>query len=227
MDKKSFTDILFFSLIFTLVILPPLFVKNATPETFTVWSFPFQQIIYAYIAGMIFWSFYTKSSQKGKSDKTVKNIRFFINSGYTLVTFGLLCTIAAITELFSHLTGLHPSVIPVRPASVVQYLYCILDFVAASFFEEVLYRLYLPDMLFRFISHISLPAFLSSEIISESTVVIIFAFSHRYLGTASVINAAIACVILRICCKKSGSVWTNTTAHFAYNILSLILLTTT
>ncbi|MFA6855582.1 MAG: type II CAAX endopeptidase family protein [Treponema sp.] len=224
MDKKSFTDILFFSLIFCLVILPPLFVNNAATEIFTTWSFPSQQIIYAYIAGMILWAFYMKNDQQ-KRKKTVKNITFFINSGYTLVTFGLLCTIAAVTELFSHLTGLQPSVIPVRPVSMLQYFFCILDFAAASFFEEVLYRLYLPDMLFRFISHIPLLTFRSSKIISESAVVIIFAFSHRYLGAASVVNAAIACIILRICCKKSGSVWTNTAAHFAYNILSLILFT--
>jgi membrane protease YdiL (CAAX protease family) len=223
MDKKSFTDILFFFLIFSLVILPPLFVKSAAPETFTTWSFPFQQILYAYTAGMILWGFSIKNDKKQKRDKAVKSITFFINSGYTLVTFGLLCTIAAIIEFFSHLTGFQSSVIPVRPASVVQYIFCILNFAAASFFEEVLYRLYLPDILYRFISHIPLLTPLSSEIISENVVVIIFAFSHRYLGVASVINAAVACIILRICCRKSGSVWTNTIAHFAYNILSLII----
>ncbi len=216
---------LFFLFIFCLVILPPLFVRNASPEIFTAWSFPFQQLLYAYAAGMILRFFYMKNGQKKERSSAVKRITFFINSGYTLVTFGSLCVIAAGTELLFHLSGLQPSVTSVRPSSAVQYLFCVLDFAFASFFEEVLYRLYLPDMLRKYAAYIPRLTPRAAAIISESLSVALFAFAHRYLGAASVINAALACVALRICCRKSGSVWTNTAAHFAYNILSLILFT--
>lgn len=199
--------------------------RNASPEIFTAWSFPFQQLLYAYAAGMILRIFYIKNGPKKERSKTVKRITFFIDSGYTLVTFGSLCVIAAATELFFRFKGLQPSVASVRPSSAVQYLFCVLDFAFASFFEEVLYRLYLPDMLFRCASFIPRLTPRLAEIISESASVVLFAFAHRYLGAASVINAALACIALRICCRKSGSVWTNTAAHFAYNMLSLILFT--
>jgi membrane protease YdiL (CAAX protease family) len=226
MNRKSFTDILFFCFIFYLVILPPLSVQSVASEIFSTWSFPFQQLFNAYIAAIIFCFFYIKKGQNQKRNRTEKQITFFIDSGYTLITFGSLCIIAVGTELFFHFKGFQSQVVPVRPSSVTQYFFCILGFASASFFEEVLYRLYLPDMLFRYISHIPLLSARSSKIISESTAVILFAFSHRYLGAPSVVNAALACIILRICCIKSGSVWTNTAAHFTYNILSLFLFTT-
>jgi membrane protease YdiL (CAAX protease family) len=224
MDKKSVVDILFFLFVFNLIILPPLFVQNASSAVFTTWSFPVQPFIYAVIAGMIFLNFYKKNSNK-KYSSTLKQITIFIDSGYTLFTFGFLCVIAAGIEFFFQYRGLQSSITPVRPSCAIQYLFCILDFAFASFFEEVIYRLYLPDTLTRFISTISRINPRVVVIISESASVLFFAFAHRYLGTPSIVNAALACIILRACCKKSGTVWTNTAAHFAYNMFSLILFT--
>jgi membrane protease YdiL (CAAX protease family) len=225
MDKKSVAGILSFYFIFCLIILPPLFVQRVPPGIFATWSFPLRQIFYAGIAGIIFWFFYIRNRKKRDENKGKKRILFFINSGYTLVTFGSLCTAAAGTELFFHFAGTHTSLTPVFPSSARTLFYCILNFAAASFFEEVIYRLYLPDMLFRYLSYIPRLSPRVSECISEAGAVILFAFAHRYLGAPSVVNAALACIILRVCCKKSGTVWTNTAAHFAYNILSLALFT--
>jgi len=224
MDKKSFIDTLFFFFVLSFIILPPLFVQSAGPGVFTTWTFPLMQMLYAYIAGIILWFFYIQKRQKNSRPQSVKRIVFFVNSGYALVTFGALSLTASVTELFFHLRGMQSPVIPSLPSSAAQFFFCVLNFIFASFFEEVLYRLYLPDMLFRFISYIPHITPKLAAVLGECAAVLLFAFAHRYLGAASVVNAAAACVILRICCKKSGTVWTNTAAHFAYNILSLILV---
>jgi membrane protease YdiL (CAAX protease family) len=220
MDKHAFTDIFISVFILSIFVIPPLFVKTVQPEAFSSWTFPVQQLFFAAAAGILIW--YMKDGKKQKKKKPAeRQISIIINSGYVLFTFGALCVTAALMELIIHFTGIHSSVIPVRPASAVQLLFCILDFAAASFFEEAIYRLYLPEMFRKYLSCI--PRFRFAEVCAEALSVVLFALAHRYLGIPSVVNAALACIFLRVCCKKTGTVLTNTTAHFAYNIVSLFL----
>jgi membrane protease YdiL (CAAX protease family) len=220
MDKHAFTDIFIFVFILSIFVVPPLFVKTVPAAAFASWTFPVQQLFFAAAAGILIW--YMNDGKKKRTKKPAeKQINIIIDSGYVLFTFGALCVTAALMELIIHFSGIRSSVIPVRPASAVQLLFCILDFAAASFFEEVVYRLYLPEMFLKYLACI--PHFRFAEVCSEALPVVLFAFAHLYLGIPSVVNAALACIFLRMCCKKTGTVLTNTTAHFAYNILSLFL----
>ena len=220
MDKPAFTDIFIFVFILSIFVIPPLFVKTVPPAAFSSWTFPVQRLFLAAGAGILV--LYMKNGKNAKPKKPAeRQIGIFINSGYILSTFGTLCVTAALMELLLHFAGGRSSVIPVRPASAVQLLFCILDFAAASFFEEVVYRLYLPEIFLKFLSRI--PRFHFAAVCSEAFPVVLFALAHRYLGIPSVVNAALACIFLRVCCKRTGTVLTNTTAHFAYNLLSLFL----
>jgi membrane protease YdiL (CAAX protease family) len=221
MDKHAFTDIFISVFILSIFVIPSLFVKTVPAAAFASWTLPVQQLIFAAAAGILVWYIKTGKNEKKEKKSAEKKIRIIIDSGYVLVTFGSLCVTAAFMELILHFAGIRSSIIPVRPVSAVQLLFCILDFAAASFFEEVVYRLYLPEMFLKYLSCI--PHFRFAGICSETLPVVLFALAHRYLGIPSVINAALACIFLRVCCKKTGTVVTNTTAHFAYNILSLFL----
>ena len=59
--------------------------------------------------------------------------------------------------------------------------------------------------------------------IPEIITIILFALGHKYLGIFAVINACIACVILRICYIKTKNIFAGTIAHFMYNFVSLLL----
>ena len=129
-----------------------------------------------------------------------------------------------------------------RP-SFAETLFCIVNFACASFYEEALYRLYLPESIRAILEDLLPKRINKSEnentlqkknavnehgsrnifLISEISAVSLFALSHRYLGLPAVANAFFAGIVLRICCKKSKTLWTNTVSHFAYNMLSLVL----
>ena len=99
--------------------------------------------------------------------------------------------------------------------------YCILKFCLAAFYEEVMYRLYLPEQLKRFLKNTQNK--ITQIYIPEIITIILFALGHKYLGIFAVINACIACVILRICYLKTKNIFAGTIAHFMYNFTSLLL----
>ena len=231
-----------------LFVIPPLFAGPAPTRAFSEWAFPIKPLCYAAFAfALVRFSF-------PHSDRRTKGDAFrFVQTGYALASFGALCVIAAIIELAVRISGGKTNVHPALPSSIVETIFCIVNFACASFYEEALYRFYLPETL----GAILKDAFSKSQKngakaekkesvgsekkdgapenamrekraenavrISEALSVIAFALSHRYLGIPSVANAFFAGIVLRICCKKSRSLWTNTLAHFAYNMLSLVL----
>lgn len=94
----------------------------------------------------------------------------------------------------------------------------ILNLAIASFYEEVLYRQFLPESLL----------FVTDSwkkggiVISESVALILFSGAHLYLGPAAALNSLICGAILRFTFRKSRSVWAGTIAHFFYNVFVLV-----
>ena len=101
------------------------------------------------------------------------------------------------------------------------WILMILYFGVASFNEEILYRLYLPGFLLKLTEKKEKKIL---NILIEVLVCLLFAMGHIYSGFLSVINAAIAHCVLRIIYKKTGNIFTTFTAHYIYNVISLILL---
>ncbi|MGI5106986.1 CPBP family intramembrane metalloprotease [Treponema socranskii] len=261
-----------------LFVIPPLFPGSAPTRAFSSWTFPIKPLCYAAIAFTLLRFSFPPSAERSKADAFR-----FVQTGWAIASFGSLCVIASVVELAVRFSGGKANLHPSLPSSIAETFFCIANFACASFYEEAIYRLYLPEMLGAVLKDVFLksknndaetkkeiaaseeavhkdpvreksaePAAHESAVrkenaesasgeniagkntarkkraetavrISETLSVIAFALSHRYLGLPSVVNAFFAGIMLRICCKKSGTLWTNTAAHFAYNMLSLVL----
>ena len=99
----------------------------------------------------------------------------------------------------------------------LNYVFLLVNLFVGAFYEEVIYREFLPETLLSFTGERKIPG-----IIAECSCIIIFALSHRYLGLMAVINALLGGIALRICRRKSLSIWAGTAAHFLYNAILLI-----
>lgn len=247
-----------------LFIIPPLFPGSAPTRAFSVWTFPVKPLCYGAIAFALLRFSFPHFVQRTKRDAFR-----FVQIGWAITSFGALCVIASAVELAVRFSGGKADLHPALPSSIAETFFCIADFACASFYEEALYRLYLPETLGAILKDVFLKskkkgmetkkeraagediahedaalkkrteAAASDDAasenkarkkmaeaavrISEALSVIAFALSHRYLGLPSVVNAFFAGIMLRICYKKSGTLWTNTASHFAYNMLSLVL----
>ena len=261
-----------------LFVIPPLFPGSAPTRVFSSWTFPIKPLCYAAIAFALL-----RFSFPPSAERTQHNAFRFVQTGWAIASFGSLCVIASVVELAVRFSGGKANLHPSLPSSIAETFFCIANFACASFYEEAIYRLYLPEMLGAVLKDVFLksknndaetkkeiaaskeavhkdpvreksaePAAHESAIrkenaesaageniagkntarkkraetavrISEMLSVAAFALSHRYLGLPSVVNAFFAGIMLRICCKKSGTLWTNTASHFAYNMLSLVL----
>ena len=261
-----------------LFVIPPLFPGSAPTRAFSLWTFPIKPLCYAAIAFALLRFSFPPSAERSKADAFR-----FVQTGWAIASFGSLCVIASVVELAVRFSGGKANLHPSLPSSIAETFFCIANFACASFYEEAIYRLYLPEMLGAVLKDVffksknndaetkkeiaaseeavhkdpvreksAKPAAHESAVrkenaesaageniagkntarkkraetavrISEMLSVAAFALSHRYLGLPSVVNAFFAGIMLRICCKKSGTLWTNTTSHFAYNMLSLVL----
>ena len=227
-----------------LFVIPPLFAGAAPTRAFSAWTFPFKPLCYALFAFVLVrFSFPPSARVKGDAFR-------FVRTGWAIASFGALCVIASAVELAVRFSGGKANLSPALPSSIPETFFCIANFACASFYEEAVYRLYLPETLRMILkegllkskkddlktkkersagidtAHENAAPEKSAEIaelISETLSVIAFALSHRYLGLPAIANAFFAGIVLRICCKKSKTLWTNTVSHFAYNMLSLVL----
>lgn len=136
-----------------------------------------------------------------------------VTMGAALVTFGVLCVSSAVMGAFA---GGRPE----RAISSPKQLpLCIVTFLLAAFYEETVYRLYLPHML-----GFTLKKLPHGEIIAEAVPVLLFAFAHKYSGWPSVANALVAAAALRLCLVRGRSLAACVGVHTAYNVLQLVLV---
>lgn len=214
------SHLLVFLTILICCIIPPFFVaNNGAGDTFSTWQFPLSQLIFFIIAILIYIFFFDFSNQKTTFPKF---LIFQIFPG--ILTLGILFTVSlilkAVSVYFSRsfFNGTQVSL----PENFTGWLFCILNFIFAAFYEEVIYRFFFPESLLYFCSKISSKKIF--RIICEIISLLVFAFSHLYLGWLSVINAAIGYVVLRVCFKKTKNIFAGFSAHFVYNFICLLLL---
>lgn len=223
-----FINITIFALVVLFFICPPLFAfsNGINTDVFSEWTFPLQQLILFVLA--LFLYFFSKELKTHKISIPSKKVYFvfyiftpflftFLLLFFTSLIFSFLSTL----EISKNLFPVKNNLVVQNPDSFITWIYCILNFIFAAFYEEVIFRFYfIQEALFIFNKNSKKWLAWSLEIIT----LLLFALSHFYLGWLSVFNAAVAHVILRICYKKSGSIFPGFAAHFCYNIISLILL---
>ncbi len=214
MKKHSLlSDIVIFSFIFILFIIPPFFTAKISQSSliFSAWNFPFNQLFFALMAFILYFFYY---------EKTDKKLPFFP----VIMTTCMLFCVALFIKFFSVLlvTNDTEDLNVILPQNLKAWVFCLLNFAFAAFYEEILYRFYFADQLQALLSYKIKWKYL--WLICEILACLAFAFAHFYLGFFSVINAILGHIILRICYKKSSSIWAGFIAHFIYNVISLILL---
>lgn len=209
------SDTAVFLLIVFLFIVPPFFAESVSPAKplFSGWTFPWYQLVLAFLGLLILFFYYEKSSRRTL-------IVFPV-----LFTFGMLFSVSLfcrfLSEIFIMNDGLSPELV-LKPEGFLQWIFCLIHFFCAAFYEEVLYRFYFSDALYGLITRKK--SFCLAWILCEAAGLLCFAFAHLYLGWISVLNAALAHVFLRLCYKRTGKIWPCVASHFIYNVISLILL---
>ena len=216
-------EILIFSLILLFCIVPPFFAAFTEEQVvFAQVTFPWKSLC-LFLFALVF---YYLILQK----------RFTV-SFYTLLTF-IFClsllffnflVIKAASILLADKINANPlysGASVVVPQNAVQWIFNVFNFLFASFYEEVIYRVYFPEQLVALLKRINKNRIfqIAAEIVAELIALAVFSFAHLYLGFLSVINAALAHIVLRFFYRLRKDFISCWAAHFIYNIISLILL---
>lgn len=207
------SDLAVFLLIIFLFIVPPFFAASisAARPLFSGWSFPWYQLMLAILGCLLLFFYYEKSERPSL-------IIFPV-----LFTFGMLFAVSLFCRFLSEISGLYDGELSVtKPAGILEWLFCLINFLCAAFYEEVLYRFYFIDEFTGLVTRKK--EWRGCRLLCESAGLLCFAFAHLYLGWISVLNAALAHIFLRLCFKRSGKLWPCVLSHFIYNVISLILL---
>ncbi len=215
-------EILIFSLILAFCVLPPCFISPSQDVfIFTEPVFPWKSLS-LFVFSLIFYFLILKK-------------RFSVDF-HTLFAFVfcfslLFCNslIMKAVSFFVHNNSEDIAAEIIKPQTVIQWLFIIFNFLFASFYEEVIYRVYFPNALISIFGKIKKvqeneKLRITTIIIAEIVGLLAFAFAHLYLGILSVINAAVAHIILKLFYRKREDIVACWAAHFIYNIISLILL---
>ncbi len=166
-------------------------------------------------------------SNLSETNKTVRIINFL---KYTSITLGLLllthCAFQFLQIIFvssqnNTLENLNGNL--KEKIKTFHWIIIFANLLASAFYEEIIYRMFLPEYLQLFCKNIkSCKAKKILVFICEFLVILCFAFSHFYLGIIPVFNAFICGLILRICFIKSDGISSGFCAHFVYNLLLTI-----
>ena len=220
---KKYYQYIEFTLISVFFILPPLFAKPIKNFNFSS-PFSIAGLVYFLVALILYFQESRFNTIKQKKSFLLQSI---MNSSYFFKTFGSLVAFAAILEVI---------MIKINSKSAVRLNFAdvnkfnvICSFLITCFYEEVMYRLYFPQVLNRFYDSLCNLSFYKKEEkiirpLIEFTAILVFALSHRYMGIAATINALFAGFMLRWCCIKTSSVLTGYCAHFLYNVFMFLLL---
>lgn len=201
-----------FLLVLAFLAVPPVFVSHGTGLS-QAGTFNASVLYQLLISVILFFQFLKlKPAEKSKA----KIFRFLFHG---TITLGILMIIFALMQsielLFSNEEMKSQNFMPDvdGPLSI---LFLTLAVVCGAFYEEVLYRQFLPEFM----------ALIAGEKINRKLVfygteflaLLLFAFAHRYQGWISVVNSFLCGTVLRLCYKKTSSVLPGAAAHAVYNL---------
>lgn len=229
MQKRFFSTEFFIILLF--FVMPPIIFPQTTGDEY-VMEIPYTVFILAALSFCLWWQI--KAEKNIQTPSQTSRLRVLMNQGHCLVTFGTLLVTAGGIELICRLSPVtqnKPHLLP--PETFSGWLNVIFGTLCAAFYEEVLYRVYLPDAMKRIFVHRKGGSSFQSEVPQttkkdlrsfalESAAVILFALAHRYVGWISVLNALIAGTVLRRCYIKTASLLSCFIAHTLYNFVMLL-----
>ncbi|MBQ9631101.1 MAG: hypothetical protein IJR49_05905, partial [Treponema sp.] len=136
--KKQHIKILIFVLVCVNFIFPPIFINFDETVFLHKWSFPLNSIIRALVVYALL-LFIKKEDSVSLVKKMIQKEHRKDNIKYSFLTLIFLC---AMSFCFSRFFASKSFFL--RPKSFLEFIYCILTFLCSAFFEETIYRIYLP-----------------------------------------------------------------------------------
>lgn len=228
MKKSAFSFFVFLYVLLYFVIPPVVVQFFSERQEVLLAHYPFSTFLLGGIAFLIY-----ISVLKGKIfEEEILSERqpFFLYSSNALVAFGALCLSSVIFELIAFFAGskagLHSVVFPAGFLGKVDFVFGV---IFAAFFEEVIYRFYLPralkELLFKVRKNPQNEKInLRLSLIAETASLILFALPHLYLGFFGFLNALVCGVVLRVCMVKTKTIWISFAVHGLYNFLSFAVM---
>ncbi|MCR5317489.1 MAG: CPBP family intramembrane metalloprotease [Treponema sp.] len=228
--KKKYL-LLEFAIVFTFLLLPPLFASSAgIPPSLGKGTFTFAflpQLLIALALDIQHRKMFPRS-QKKSFEKFIAVLKWgTITFGLLMLTYALVLALqmlfgrdSASVDFYSRLS--HTLAFEPR---LLFFLSVALNFFAGAFYEEVVYREFLPENLYALLDGL-LPGGLERAVkfFVEVSAVLLFALAHRYMGIFAVANAALCAIALRNCYVKTDAAYTGTVVHFLYNMISLFFV---
>ena len=157
----------------------------------------------------------------------LQKLPFFIYSSNALITFGFLCLSSVIFESISYFFKIDGGIQKIIfPSSFFGWVNFFFGVIFAAFFEEVIYRFYLPRAFMEIFGKLRIRSArnnLRLSVFSEGLSLLLFAMGHLYLGLLGFLNALVCGVALRFCMIKTKSLWISFGIHVVYNFLSFLL----
>lgn len=157
---------------------------------------------------------------------------FFVYSSCALVSFGILCLSSVIFESASYFFRIGGGIQKIIfPSSFLGWINFFFGVIFAAFFEEVIYRFYLPRAFREIFGKIKI--FRNSDVAQnnqrlsvfcEGLALLLFGLGHIYLGILGFLNALVCGAALRFCMIKTKSLWIPFGIHAIYNFLSFLIL---
>ena len=132
-------------------------------------------------------------SKKTTCDKKGRFRLVMLFLSWSALCFGFLMIIQALMQALTLILPVdYKETLIDLNFSKFEYAVVFLNLLAGAFYEEVIYREYLPETLLLFSKERKIPA-----ILSECACVLVFAMSHRYLGLMAVLNALLGGIMLQ------------------------------
>ena len=225
MKKNFLFYFVFFSVILFFVIPPigaPFFVERQ--EAFVA-HYPVSVFLNAGIAFLIYYFSQKRAVLFSEMPLGSEKKPFFVYLSAASVSFGVLCLSSVVFEILSVVTGSESGIHQVLfPSGALGAMNFILGVCAAAFFEEVIYRFFLPSAFLEILKNREKAGNRRLWLFCEGISVLLFAAGHLYLGVFGFLNALVCGIALRVCMKKTESLWIPFGVHAAYNFFAFAMM---
>lgn len=222
MKKYAFWIVFFYVLLF-FVILPIGGQFLGERQEAVVAYYPFLVFFNGVISFLIY--FLALKGRIFEKPVEQKKMPFFVYSSCTLVCFGSLCLSSVIFESASYFFRIGGGIQKVIfPSSFLGWINFFFGVIFAAFFEEVIYRFYLPRAFREILGKKLSQNNQRLSVLCEGLSLLLFGLGHVYLGVLGFLNALVCGAVLRFCMIKTKSLWIPFGIHAIYNFLSFLIL---
>ncbi len=221
--KKKYLS-LEFVIILIFLVIPPIFTPKIEEGAVIAGGGAFSiqillQLLIAIFLHVQYVRFDESRSENGRKDgKIDRKKRIFSGLAWWAIALGLLMICEAAFMALSVVLKVQSVGVSSIPDGILPGMIFFLNLASGAFYEEAIYREFLPETLLSLIGKKKL------EIPLELICVTLFALGHLYLGVMAVLNAFVCGIILRLCYKKSGGIWAGFCSHLIYNSIQALFL---